>query len=126
MTGFSHDGQTPKVPGNLVATALGHEPDKAELDGVNGQRQCDKVSSAAAGPRKHEFCARHDDHRNELHRRGIGRGEPLQLSRPGEGCDGETERVFGGDERDNSFTYNQSSHNTVTFSTMPYCNHNCT
>ena len=38
---------------------------------------------------------------------------------------GEAERVFGGDERDNSFTYNQSSHNTVTFSTVHTCNHNC-
>ena len=65
-------------------------------------------------PGSTEFCARENDYRNKLHRHGIGSRQQLQLSGPGEGCEGEPEEVCGNGERDNSFTNNQSSEIAIT------------
>ena len=75
------DTQPPSVPGkNPVATAIGVSQAHRSLDGVNGYGGGDELSRGAAGPRKPEFCAGGDEHRDELQRHGIGRGERLQLS----------------------------------------------
>ena len=92
-----------------MGDAIRREPGQAELDGVNGQRRCDKVRSAAAGPREHEFCTGRDEYRAELQRHGIGCREHLQLPGPGNECREEPERILRRGECGDRFAYDRSS-----------------
>ena len=93
------DTEAPSTPENLVATALG-----VSQIGLSWTASTDNVGVTGYLVERQDPGSqslwRWGQHRDELQRHGIGRGEQLQLSGPGDGCGGEPERVFRGGERD--------------------------
>ena len=80
-----------------------HEPSEGELDGIDGQRGGDGVSGGAeSGVGFNDFHAGGRPDGNQLQRQRVVGGDGLQLSGAGDGCGGQSERVFYSSERNDA------------------------